>query len=108
MTVEEVKLMGFVGLGMGWHFRVLQTPIRKYCRNFTEISFKLMENFRRKKWKNNKKENRKKKKRKPGRSLEKLPLAALLLGWPLPRRLERSEEDREGRKEEIKKEGKKN
>ena len=64
MTVEEVKLMGFVGLGLGWHFRVLQTPIRKYCRNFTEISFKLMENFRRQKWKNNKKENSKKKKKK--------------------------------------------
>ena len=36
---------------------------------------------------------------KTGRSMEKLPLAALLLGWPLPRRLERSsEEEREGRK----------
>ena len=59
-----------------------------------------MENFQWKKWKNNKKENRKKEKKKTGRSLKKLPLAVLLVGWPLPWRLESSsEEEREGRKE---------
>ena len=58
------KTYGVCGVGAGVALKVLQTPMRKYCRNFTEISFKLMENFRWKKWKNNKKENRKKKKRK--------------------------------------------
>ena len=30
VAVEEVKLMGFRGLGLRWHFRVLQAPLCKF------------------------------------------------------------------------------